>query len=618
MNFYDKINELINKESNFIYNSSDEHKYVKDSIIYELRNSKEFYFSVAFITNEGLAQLKLTLNELIKRGLKGKIITTNFDNFTEPKALKELLKMPNIETRMFYLEPSNPYAKGYHTKGYIFKKFDNSYSIIIGSSNLTKPALIRNEERNQKIEGNKDDDLTISNILNQFNKMWEQSRPLDEIIDKYEETYNKLKIKNKLFPLLATNEAPKPNVMQQNHIKSLNELIAKGEKRALLISATGTGKTYASAFGIKYIQGLNVNKMLYIVHRENILISAKNTFEKVFEGKIKTAILSGNNKNIDGANFIFATSQYLQRDDILSTFNKNEFDFIIYDEAHRLGKNNKNLNIINYFTPKFLLGMSATPDRTVYKSIDDDFDIYGLFNNNITYEIRLENALEAHMLVPFNYYGISDLNVDDKDIKLDNFIKLTSNERVKHILENISFFGSDGERTKGLMFVNTIKVGKELSKKLNDHGLKTIFLSSDNSSPSNREKYIKLLEKDNISDNNYLDYILTVDIFNEGIDIPSINQVVFLRPTKSSIIFLQQLGRGLRLHDGKKFLTVIDFIGNYDNNYKIIKALKNKHSTIKVPPEIIGGTSTIEFDTISKERIFKSLDNAKINSKRYI
>lgn len=607
--------KILFKTSNFIYNSKEDEKYVLVDILSELRKCKEFYFSVAFITQGGLNHLKTVLRALEEKGIKGKLITTNYEDFTEPKALKDLMRLPNVEARMYYLDQNDQSINGFHTKGYIFNKGNDEYSIIIGSSNLTRNALISNKEWNQKIEGNKSD-LTISNILNEFDKMWEQSRPISEIIEEYEKIYqNKKLLWNKIKEQIKLLEPINPNQMQMNHINSLNELIAKGEKRALLISATGTGKTYASAFGVREIKGINVKKLLYVTHRENILIQAEKAFKRVFNNSIKTTIFSGRNKDIEGYDFIFATTQLIEKESIYTQFKPDDFDFIILDEVHRVG-DNKALNIINYFKPKFLLGMSATPDRT------DNYDLYKLFDNNITYEIRLQGALEANMLVPFNYFGISDLKIDDKVIELQDFTRLTSGERVKHILKNIEYFGYYGNRVKGLMFVNSINVGEELSKKFNEAGLKTKFLSG-STSIYEREKCIEMLETDDpikIKNGNYLDYILTVDIFNEGIDIPSINQVVMLRPTKSSIIFLQQLGRGLRKAEDKQYLNIIDFIGNYNNNFMIAKAFysfKDGGTTARRIPPIIGN-SVIQFDPISMERLFNSLDFSKINTKRAI
>lgn len=613
MEINSKVIEVIDKTYNneFVYNDQKEKKQVLNKIISNLMNCDEFLFSVAFITESGLAKLKLQLHELERKGIKGKILTTNYLNFSEPKALKSLLKFSNIEVKMVYLETNDNY--GYHTKGYIFRKDDN-YRILIGSSNLTQNALTINKEWNTIIKGTKNDD-SISDVLSEFNKMWNHSHSIyvKDIIDKYEKDY--LIVEHKIIENKLNLKVIKPNTMQNIVISRLNELINHDQKRGLLISATGTGKTYASAFAIKNISKFKPKKVLFICHRETILHQAEETYNNVFKDEIKSCIFSQNNKELQGFNYIFATFNMLIKDEYLHKFQKNEFDVIVIDEVHRVG-DNKYQKIINYFTPYFLLGMSATPDRS------DNYDLYKLFDHNIIYEIRLMNALEANMLVPFNYYGVTDLSIDNKPIDdLSDFNKLNSNERIKNIKNTLELYGFSGNRVKGLMFVNSIENGKQLSYLLNQNGYKTKFLDGSNSIYE-REEAIRLLSKNDISDGNYLDYILTVDIFNEGVDIPCVNQIVLLRPTMSSIIFIQQLGRGLRLYDDKEYTNIIDFIGNYKNNYCIAEAFNqgrsSKEEIIKGINDILPGASTINIEEIAKEYIYKSIDKAKINSKKDI
>ena len=245
-------------------------------------------------------------------------------------------------------------------------------------------------------------------------------------------------------------------------------------------------------------------------------------------------------------------------------------------------------------------------------------DIFKLFDHNIAYEIRLNRAMEEEMLTSFHYYGVTDLLIDDNKVdNLTDFNLLISSERVNRIIEQANFYGSDNGITRGLVFCSRKKEAVELSTLFNLRGYKTVALTGD-SSEEERAKSIEKLESDNLSEK--LDYIFTVDIFNEGIDIPKINQIIMLRPTESAIIFIQQLGRGLRKVDGKGYLTVIDFIGNYEKNYLIPVALYgdtsyNKDSLRKLITEgskMIPGCSTINFDEITKERIFQSIDSANM------
>ncbi|RKJ68162.1 DUF3427 domain-containing protein, partial [Butyricicoccus sp. 1XD8-22] len=380
---------------------------------------------------------------------------------------------------------------------------------------------------------------------------------------------------------------------------------ATGAEKGLIISATGTGKTYLSAFDVR---NFSPKKMLFIVHREQILKKAMQDYRKILGGhEDDFGILSGNSKDVN-AKYLFATIQTVSKDNYLQEFAKDQFDYILIDEVHKAGADSY-LKVINYFTPKFLLGMTATPERT------DSFNIYELFDYNIAYEIRLQAALEEDMLCPFHYFGVLDYEKDgeliDDATELRN---LVSYERVHHIIEKINYYGHSGDRVKGLIFCSRKDETYELSNALNREGLRTIALTGD-SSQEEREEAIRKLE------NGELQYILTVDIFNEGIDIPFLNQIVMLRQTQSSIIFIQQLGRGLRKHDSKDYVTIIDFIGNYKNNYLIPIALSGDQSMNKdnvrrrtVNTDYISGVSTINFEEIAKKRIFDAINNTNLST----
>ena len=252
-------------------------------------------------------------------------------------------------------------------------------------------------------------------------------------------------------------------------------------------------------------------------------------------------IFSGNTKETD-SDFIFSTVQTIHKKEYREMFNRDAFDYIIIDEVHRAGAQSYQ-DIVDYFKPKFLLGMSATPERS------DDFDIYEMFDHNIAYEIRLIQAMEYNLLCPFHYYGITDMTIDGIEIDdKSEFNILTSELRVDYIIEKINEYGYSGDRIHGLIFCSRKDECEKLSQLFNMRGYKTIALTGD-SSEEMRQKAIDSLES---NDENSLDYIFTVDIFNEGIDIPKVNQVVMLRPTESAIVFVQQLGRGLRKNDSKE------------------------------------------------------------------
>lgn len=579
---------------------------VLTEIINGLNKCKEFFISVAFITYSGLLPLLETLEKLNKNGIKGKILTTNYLNFSEPKALKKLLSFSNIQVKMYSKE-------NFHTKGYIFKN-KNHYKVIVGSSNLTQTALTKNKEWNLKISSLKEGALT-KEIISEFNNLWIDAQDLtlswleiyEDIYIKQREYTRKTKVPSiKQYKLI-------PNRMQVAAIESLNELRKKGKDKALLISSTGTGKTYLSAFELRKY---NPKKALFIVHREQIARQALESYKDVFGDTKTMGILSGNSKDIN-REIIFSTIQTLSKDDILYNFKKDEFDYIVIDEVHKAGANSYQ-KVVNYFMPKFLLGMTATPER------NDDFDIFKMFDNNIAYEIRLQQALEEDLLCPFHYFGISDVTVDGIELN-DNsdFRFLVAEERVNHIIDKINFYGYCGDRVKGLIFCSSKKEAKKLSNIFNNRGYKTVALTGEDSQEV-REDAIKRLEQDEIY--NSLDYIFTVDIFNEGVDIPSINQIVMLRPTQSAIIFVQQLGRGLRKSKFKEYVVIIDFVGSYNNNFLIPIALSgdrtfnkdNIRRYVLESSKVIPGCSTINFDEISKKRIFQSIDSANFNDIRMI
>ncbi|WP_315115526.1 DEAD/DEAH box helicase [uncultured Clostridium sp.] len=579
---------------------------VLSELISELNKCEEFFISVAFITNSGILPLLETLKFLNKKEIKGKILTTDYLNFSEPKALKKLLEFPNIEIKLYSKE-------NFHTKGYIFRYRDH-YKLIVGSSNLTQTALTKNKEWNLKVSSLEEGSLT-EGVISEFNQLWNEADKLTlEWIQTYEDIYRKqveFARKSKV-PRLSQYKL-KPNKMQVEAIQGLERLRENGQDRGLLISATGTGKTYLSAFELR---NYNPKRALFIVHREQIAKQALNSFRNVFGDTRSMGILSGTSKDVD-KDFIFCTIQTLSKDEVLQSFDKNKFDYIIIDEVHKAGANSYQ-KIVNYFNPKFLLGMTATPERS------DDFDIFKMFNYNIAYEIRLQQALEEDLLCPFHYFGVSDVTIDgiELDDKTD-FKYLVAEERVKHIIDKINFYGYCGERVKGLIFCSDKKEAKELSNIFNIKGYKTVALTGE-SSQEEREKAIERLEQDETL--NSLDYIFTVDIFNEGVDIPSVNQVVMLRPTNSSIIFVQQLGRGLRKNKFKEYVVIIDFVGNYNSNFLIPIALSgdrtfNKDTIRKYVMEgtrVIPGCSTINFDEISKKKIFESIDLANFNNIKLI
>lgn len=384
-------------------------------ILDELRGCESFDISVAFITDGGVNLLTQTLLELKEKGIKGRILTTDYNLFSEPSALKGLAKFENIDVRMYRCKEGS----GFHVKSFIFNH-SSQCNVIIGSSNLTQNALTTNQEWNVKFVSTFEGEMVFL-IKKEFEKLWNDplSFPLEEVIEEYEQerkTLKDLQRKAKAYiSSLPQKVELKPNKMQESFIKKLDEIYHSGQNRALLISATGTGKTYAAAFSVKHLMEQKrpehhkrpIKKVLFVVHREQIAIQAKNSFARVIgsEHGQTYGLLSGNHKDKE-CTFLFSTIQTLSLDRILKDFAPDAFDFIIIDEAHRSGANSYD-KIMAHFQPEFWLGMTATPERT------DDKDVFKIFNHQIAYEIRLKDALDYNLLCPFHYHGISDLKIKE-------------------------------------------------------------------------------------------------------------------------------------------------------------------------------------------------------------
>lgn len=587
-------------------NNSEQGKKVLSTIIRELEQCDEFWFSVAFVTTGGIAALMNTLIELEKKKIKGKILASQYLNFTHPEALRRIKQFENIELRIAT-------EGNFHSKGYLFRK-GNVFDLIIGSSNLTQTALSTNKEWNLKISATDQSEL-IGVAVEEFRQEFEVAQKVEEgYLIEYDLLWRtrtkferEIKERRKTFEDLKVT----PNLMQKEALANLEHLRAIGKIKALLISATGTGKTYLSAFDV---QKVKPKKFLFIVHRLTIAEEAMKTFENLLGADIKMGIYSGNRKELD-SDYLFSTIQTISKQEHLNNFEPSHFEYIVIDESHRAAADSYK-RIMNHFSPKFLLGMTATPERT------DGDDIFKMFDNNIAYEIRLHRALSEEMLSPFHYYGVTDLTINNQEVdELTDFNHLTAKERVERIIETAKIYGCDNGNVRGLIFCSNNEISIKLSNEFNERGFQTIALTGD-SSEAERQRAIYLLESDNYSEK--LDYIFTVDIFNEGIDIPSVNQIIMLRPTQSAIIFVQQLGRGLRKIDAKDYLTVIDFIGNYNNNYLVPIALYGDRSynkdalrkLISSGSSLIPGCSTINFDRISKDKIFESIDSANMQMKK--
>lgn len=615
----------------------------------ELSTCSSFLFSVAFVSSKAIALLK---QELVDFEGDGRIVTSDYLAFNSPEAFAELhnLKQLGIDVRVHR-------AKGFHPKGYIFGH-SKTVTVMMGSSNLTANALVTNHEWNLKVSASPGSDLAaqVSRLVDQ---QLNESVPLtQDWIDKYADAYTAPSHRparvppddQALDPATAQPNPPsqdenspgaewivaegqglglpsspvthvdvrlpriEPNKMQRDALLEIAKVRQAANNRAIVISATGTGKTILSALDVR---AANPQRFLFVVHREQILDRTIQEYQRVLGGPATDyGKLSGSAKQYDNR-YLFATVQTLSQTDVLARFAPDAFDYIIIDEAHRAGAPSHQ-RVIEHFRPEFLLGMTATPERT------DGFNVFELFHYNVPYEIRLNHALEEDMLSPFHYYGVADVTfeggvttTDETDLKV-----LISAARVQHLVSAITIYGQAGVAPRGLIFCSRKDEAHALSAELNKQSvrgqqLRTLALTGDDTIPE-RDAAVERLERGEI------DYILTVDIFNEGVDIPSVNQVIMLRQTHSAIVFVQQLGRGLRKFDGKEYLVVIDFIGNYTNNYLIPIALFGNESLNKeslrqdlIAAEEVGvlpGLSSVRFDRISQERVLSSIVETRLDS----
>ncbi|MDD6650768.1 MAG: DUF3427 domain-containing protein [Eggerthellales bacterium] len=637
----------------------------------QLKGCQRFDFSVAFITSSGVEAIVQLLIALRDQGIPGRILTTTYNNFNDPAALRKLLEFPNIELRA--------YQGAMHTKGYFFQHGEMN-AVVIGSANLTQTALSKNKEWNVLLYSYEDGDL-FQAARREYEQLWqapETALVTEEWVNEYEAyrtfdepvaarpfkkpfvfdpeeasstTYEGIALpanadvalgQDRATPGISgyetTGVAPdlsgtsgsaaghgtlanraasqcprlrpatniKPNAMQRDALAALKKLHEEEAPRALLISATGTGKTYLSAFDVL---ATKPKKVLFVAHRKRILQASRESFRKVLGDSYQYGMIAGSDR--EPGNCMFAMVSTLARH--LDEFNPLEFDYIIVDETHRAGAESYR-KVLSHFAPKFVLGMTATPNRS------DDYDIFDLFNHVIAYRITLQDALREEMLAPFHYYGISDLSIDDQEQdELTLFARLTSEERIRHVVDRIEAYTVDKAHRRGLIFCSRKREAQELSRAFNKLGYRTQALSGDDSDDV-RDAAIARLESGE------LEYLFSVDIFNEGVDIPSVNQVIMLRPTQSTIVFVQQLGRGLRKSPGKESVLVLDFIGNYQNNYMIPIALSgdrtynkdNLRRFVKEGSTVIPGCSTVSFDRVAEERILEKLDTTRFSDTQLI
>ena len=623
------INEKVKFRNFFIY------------LKQELLNCKKFYFIVSFIRYSGIQLLISTLDELEKQGIQGEIITSVYLNITDSKALQKLLSYKNIKVKIY-----NNSSESFHTKAYLFEK-EKYHSVVIGSSNISQSALYSAEEWNVKLT-----DSSFFNIygksLNQFEKLWHSNEAIEltqDFIDEYEKYKKSVNVQNtfdyRKTKIEQENEFV-PNSMQKRVLQKLKETRINGNKKGLVISATGTGKTYLAAMDIKQFFEINSNtenklfeindkksktsniKFLFIAHREELLENAINVFSKILKiDKNEFGRIYGGLKEIDKS-IIFASIQSLRN--CYNEFKPSFFDYIIVDEFHH-SMSDSYLKTLSYFNPKFLLGLTATPKRM------DGKDILSLCDYNVVDEIGIKEALEEDLVVPFHYFGVNDYTINYDNIPYKNgkynekilLENLLLNTRTDYIVEKINKFGFDGDELSAVAFCQNIEHAFFMKEEFSKKGYKSAVITANTSSNERSE----ILEK---FKNKKIEILCVVDILNEGIDIPTINLLLFLRPTMSSTIFIQQIGRGLRKAKNKDFVTIIDFIGNHKKDYLLINyfssEVDNKDTLFTKKEKIINEIKNqfsnipkscyVELDRICQNRIIEKIEKINFSSKNIL
>ena len=573
-----------------------------------------FDLTVSFIKEAGLILIKDDIEEALKRGAKGRIITSTYQNFTDIPSLRTFLNWTNEYNNFScHIDYDCFGDNGFHSKGYIFE-MEDGYEFLVGSTNITRFALLKNVEWNVSLIKNKKDTV-IKDASEAFKNLWNQTLLLNEtIIRQYQIQIDYAIEKWDMdYDIHYENKQAMPNAMQRRALKELRRYRDMGVNKSLIVAATASGKTYLAAFDAR---NFDAKRLLFIVHRDTILEDARKTFQKVFLSKRTYGLFTGNEQQLE-AEFLFATNTMLSTH--LDMFNPTEFDYIVFDECHHITASTYQ-KIFNYFKPRFLLGLTATPERM------DNEDVFGMFDRNVPYELRLRDAIKNDLVVPFKYYGVRDSLVDYSDRDKAKFLtQYYTPEHCDFIAKEIEAHRPEG-KLKAIAFCRSIEHANLMAHAMSENGYCTTSLTGKNKTGERLKAYTDLQD-----DDNPLEIIFTVDILNEGIDVPAINMVLFLRPTESQTIFIQQLGRGLRKYENKQYLTVLDFIGNsYDRSIQIAFALGTLSPTTYLEKALLTSLVRddfaaldlpgveIHFDEYSKEEVLKYIESTNFNTASFL
>lgn len=600
-----------------LFNGSKHTPSLESELKKEMLTSNEVWWLVSFLKFEGVRLFEQVLRKLQGQGKKVKIICTVYMGATDLKAIDFLSEFSNVEIKISF----NTNQERLHAKSYLFLRDSGFHTAYIGSSNMSRSALTNGLEWNLKVTQQEIPHI-ISKCKNTFDTYWNDSN--FEVYDpslhrhKLQQALEKGKMKkvddeiSKFFELT-------PFPFQQQILDKLAQCRVRGEMKNLVAAATGTGKTVISAFDFKRFIKLNPqSNFLFVAHREEILRQARYTFRQVLKNN-DFGDLWFSGENPDSYNQLFVSIQTLNNRMGSLSLSPNFFDYIIIDEVHHSAASSYQ-QLLSYFTPKILLGLTATPER------HDGEDVTKYFGNTLSAEIRLVDALNQKLLCPFQYFGITD----ETDIsrvswrkgkyEIGELEKIYGEDyrRVLDIIRNCKKYLTDYQEVRALGFCVSKKHAEFMSNQFNSKGLNAEYLHSDNSN-QRKDIILKFRRKE-------INYLFVVDIFNEGIDIPEIDTLLFLRPTESLTIYLQQLGRGLRLHEDKTCLTVLDFVGlqhaEYSFEHKFRAMIGKTHSKVKdelqqdFPNLPLGCSITLE--ETAKEIILKNIQSSYGGGERSI
>lgn len=531
-------------------------------LIQSLKKADSVDIIVSFLMESGVKMLLDELDNALKRGAKIRILTGNYLGITQPSALYLLKKKLGSRVDMrFYNEKD----RSFHPKSYIFH-YGGYSDIYIGSSNISRSALTSGIEWNYRFSS-VSDPKNYEKFYQAFEELFKHHSIIidDEELKRYSQTWHRPAVAKDLerYEYSHQNEENEPEDTkvrllyeprgaQIEALCALEDTRAEGAKRALVQAATGVGKTYLAAFDSK-----SYERVLFVAHREEILKQAAVSFRNVRNSE-DYGFFTGEEKSTDKS-VIFASVATLGRSEYLSEkyFAPDYFQYLVIDEFHH-AINEQYQRIVKYFKPQFLLGLTATPERM------DGRNIYEICDYNVPYEISLKDAINKGMLVPFHYYGI----YDDTDYSGLHLIRGRYDEKELNetYIGNVhrhdliyKYYCKYGSK-KALGFCCSRAHAEEMAKEFCERGIPSVAVYS-NANGTYSEERGKAIEKLKSGE---IRVIFSVDMFNEGVDITSVDMVMFLRPTESPIVFLQQLGRGLRRSKGKEYLNVLDFIGNYE------------------------------------------------------